>query len=170
MGRKPTGTDALERARSVIKSAKTIEDLQAAQSVLLPLEFGLTIDQTAAAIGKHPSWVSRTRRRFISAEDKTPPATRGGRRHGTVSEEDEVQLVKRALVLSNRIGGPGIHGQLRELLEERGLNPHPSTVTAIMQRVTSKLFSGQKASFLSENRGPLSQLWSKEVRLKMRGK
>lgn len=173
MGRKPTGDSARERARQLLKRAITADELRVAQAVLLPLELGLTIEGTAKLLGKTSSWVSRTRRRFISAEGAgfaSPSTGRGGRRHATLSEDEEVEFVKRAVVRSNRIGGRGVHGELRVLLAEHGLSPHPSTVTAIMQRVTDKIMPGQKASCLGENVSMLAHLWSREVRLKEREK
>ncbi|NNU43572.1 hypothetical protein [Ramlibacter montanisoli] len=77
-------------------------------------------------------------------------------------------MVKAAVVLSNRIGGPSVRNQLQTLLDERGLHASPSTLTAIMQRVTSKLFPGEKASYLSDQLGYLTQLWLPELPLKIR--
>ena len=151
----------------------TADELRVAQAVLLPLELGLSIERAAKILGKSSSWVSRTRRQFIAADGAgfaSARTGRGGRRHATLSEDEEVEFVKRAVVRSNRIGGLGVHGELRVLLAERGLSPHPSTVTAIMQRVTDKIMPGQKASYLGENVSILSHLWSREVRLKARDK
>lgn len=164
MGRKPTGYNARERARQLLETAITADEVRTAQAVLLPLECGLSLDETARIIGKTRSWVARARKRFISNPDAPATGMRGGRRNAILSKEDEVYLVKRAVVASNRIGGLGVHGELRVLLEERGHQPSPSTVTGIMQRVTDQLMPGQKASYLTENRPMLASLWSKELR------
>ena len=168
MGRKISGGGALERARIAIRAAASADELRAAQAVLLPLEFGLSLAHTALILGRSLSWVSRARRQFIATGMSTLPAGRGGRRHGLLAPEDEEFLVKQAVVKSNGFKSKGVHGELQKLLEARGLAPAPSTVTAIMQRVTSRILPGKKASYLNENCGPLSHLWSREVHRRMR--
>ncbi|WP_227487902.1 helix-turn-helix domain-containing protein [Acidithiobacillus sp. HP-11] len=39
-------------ARELLRSAKTAEELRRAQAVLLPLDLGLSLEQTAQAIGR----------------------------------------------------------------------------------------------------------------------
>lgn len=168
MGRKPTGDSARERARQLLEIATTADQVRTAQAVLLPLEFDLSLDETAQIIGKTRSWVARARRRFISAPDAPPAATRGGRRNAILSEEDEIYLVKRAVVRSNRIGGLGVHGELKVLLVQRGHAPSPSTVTGIMQRVVDQIMPGQKASYLTENCPMLASIWSREMQPRQR--
>ena len=51
MARKARGGDLLEQAKRCLSKAKTAEELRQAQSVVMPLEFGLSIKQTARAIG-----------------------------------------------------------------------------------------------------------------------
>jgi hypothetical protein len=43
MARPASGADQIEAARASLKSAKTADQLRAAQAVLLPLELGLTL-------------------------------------------------------------------------------------------------------------------------------
>ena len=52
MARPASGTDQIEAARASLKNAITADQLRAAQSVLLPLELGLSLVQTAQAIGR----------------------------------------------------------------------------------------------------------------------
>ena len=47
MARTASGVEHIEAARKLLKSARTTGDLRLAQSVLLPLELGLSIEQTA---------------------------------------------------------------------------------------------------------------------------
>lgn len=52
MARMAGGKDQLAMAREAIRTAKTADELRAAQAVVLPLELGLSIAQTAIAIGR----------------------------------------------------------------------------------------------------------------------
>ena len=51
MGRRSGGHDLLAMAKSSLSKAKTIEGLRKLQAVILLLEFGLTLEQTAQATG-----------------------------------------------------------------------------------------------------------------------
>jgi hypothetical protein len=51
MARKAGGVDPLASARELLRTAKTAEELRTAQAVLLPLELGLSLAQTAKVIG-----------------------------------------------------------------------------------------------------------------------
>ena len=52
MARPASGADQIEAARASLKNAVTADQLRAAQSVLLPLQLGLSLVQTAQAIGR----------------------------------------------------------------------------------------------------------------------
>lgn len=52
MARKAGGTDQIESAKALLRTAKTADELRTAQAVLLPLELGLSLEQTAKAIGR----------------------------------------------------------------------------------------------------------------------
>jgi len=52
MARPASGEEYLESARNAVRSAKTADELRSAQAVLLPLELGLSLEQTAIAIGR----------------------------------------------------------------------------------------------------------------------
>ena len=51
MARPATGREFVETAKARIASAKTVDALRAAQALLLPLEFGLSLEQTAIVSG-----------------------------------------------------------------------------------------------------------------------
>ena len=63
MARIAGGMGDLEWARSQEASARTAEDLRQAQAVLLPLELGLSLEQTASAIGRSVSMTCKLRNR-----------------------------------------------------------------------------------------------------------
>ena len=55
----------MDAARDLLKAARTADELRAAQSVLLPLELGLSIAQTAKVIGRSVGATSTMRNRFF---------------------------------------------------------------------------------------------------------
>ena len=68
MARVARGGDRVEEARQMLVGAKTLEQLRQAQSVVLPLDYGLSLEQTARAIGRSTPWTGRIRNRFLSGE------------------------------------------------------------------------------------------------------
>lgn len=57
MARKASGADQVASARELLRTTKTADELRTAQTVLLPLELGLSLEQTAKAIGR---WLADT--------------------------------------------------------------------------------------------------------------
>ena len=91
MARKARGRDLLEQAKGCLSKAKTAEELRQAQAVVMPLEFGLSIEQTARVIGVSTGWACQLRNRFIregGIPQKDKPL-RGGRRRANMSLEEE---------------------------------------------------------------------------------
>ena len=118
MARVAGGRAAIERARQVIAQAKTVEPLRQAQAVLLPLEHGLSLADTARMLGLSLGWVCRLRNAFIRGKevgDGSVPA-RGGRRRQnfTLAREEAVlqPFLERAA-----IGGVLVVPELKPLLE-----------------------------------------------------
>ncbi|MGH8655074.1 MAG: helix-turn-helix domain-containing protein, partial [Gammaproteobacteria bacterium] len=64
MARPASGQEVLVQAKEAIAKAHTVEELRQAQAVVLPLAYGLSIPQTAEAIGVSVGWACRLRRRF----------------------------------------------------------------------------------------------------------
>jgi hypothetical protein len=64
MARKAGGSEEVETAKKLLKSAKTADELRKAQSVLLPLMLGLSLEQTAKAIGRSKGATCTMRTRF----------------------------------------------------------------------------------------------------------
>jgi len=52
MARKASGADQLDQALLALRTAQTADELRAAQAVVLPLALGLSLRQTAQAIGR----------------------------------------------------------------------------------------------------------------------
>ena len=91
MARKARGRDLLEQAKGLLSKAKTAEELRQAQAVVMPLEFGLSIEQTARAIGVSTGWACQLRNRFIreGGIPKEGKQLRGGRRRENMTLEEE---------------------------------------------------------------------------------
>ena len=72
----------LDQDVRLVVEDRTVDELRQAQAVLLPLEFGLTLAQTAQATGVSVGWACQLRRRLILAGG--PPEVErprpGGRR------------------------------------------------------------------------------------------
>ena len=63
MVRKAGGSVELDWAREQVLKARTADDLRQAQAILLPLELGLSLQQTAIAIGRSVSLTCKLRNR-----------------------------------------------------------------------------------------------------------
>ncbi len=56
--------------------AQTVEQLRQAQAVVLPLDYRLSLVDTAAILGLSPYWVCRLRRHFMQGRIAGAPAMR----------------------------------------------------------------------------------------------
>lgn len=63
MARKAGGTKDLAWAREQVAEARSADELRHAQAILLPLELGLSLEQTAVAIGRSVSLTCKLRNR-----------------------------------------------------------------------------------------------------------
>jgi hypothetical protein len=79
MARKASGADQMASARELLRAAKTADELRTAQAVLLPLELGLSLEQTAKAIGRSVGATCNLRTRYCS-HCGNPLRSRCGRR------------------------------------------------------------------------------------------
>jgi transposase len=92
--RKPD-TELEEQARAAVKNATTLEELRAAQAVLLPAELGTTLTQTAAILGVSRANVNLLQAKFRKAQQIGPPLPRnwGGRRNALLSADEEREFL-----------------------------------------------------------------------------
>ena len=93
MARPARGSENLELAREVLARAQTVEQLRQAQAVVLPLDYGLSLEQTARAIGRSVPWTCQLRNRFFAGEivGGGQRESRGGRRRQNITVEQEAQ-------------------------------------------------------------------------------
>ena len=95
MARPATGREFVETAKERIASAKTVDALRAAQALLLPLEFGLSLEQTAIVIGLSKSRTGKFRTRFqrIEIGAEQVKTKKGLRNHARMSLDEEVTFL-----------------------------------------------------------------------------
>ena len=79
------------RAQAALARATTVNELRAAQSVLLPALTHTTLEETAALLGVSRAGVHRLQGRFREGlkPDRSPRARWGGRRRALLSLEEE---------------------------------------------------------------------------------
>ena len=137
MARPPTGTEHLAAARALIAAARSADELRAAQAVLLPLELGLTLEQTARAIGRSVSATGALRMRYcrIAAGELAPPRAKHllrNRAHATLEEEARLlaQVCGRG-----RHAGADLAARLKRAMEAAYERPvATSSVYRLLQR------------------------------------
>ena len=120
MARVASGKEVLQQAKDLLINARTIEELRQAQAVVLPLEFGLSMKQTAAAIGTSVGWACQLRMRLIRSgcmRDTTRPS-RGGRRRENLSREEVVAFLAPFLEKASA-GGILIVSEIKQALDAR---------------------------------------------------
>src|SRR3982751_4585265 len=95
MARPATGREFVEAAKERIASAKTVDALRAAQALLLPLEFGLSLEQTAVIIGLSKSRTGKLRTRFqrIECGVEQVKSKKGLRNHARMTLDEEAQFL-----------------------------------------------------------------------------
>lgn len=123
----------IESAQKLLRSAKTIREMRAAQAIVLPAVFGLTRQQTAAAIG-----LSASRVGGIQAQARNPDlqakGSHGGRRRQTMTLEEEERFL-RPWVEKAASAGMVIVPPLHEALEQQiGRKLHHSQVYRMLAR------------------------------------
>ena len=119
MSRPFRGQESIAAAIEAVKGATTVEQLRQAQAVVLPLCCGLTLEQTALAIGVSSNWASRLRNHFIEGKvlDERGTAARGGRRRESFTVEREAELLAPFLERA-KTGGVLVVGPVKTALEQ----------------------------------------------------
>jgi transposase len=119
MARAAGGRYILENAKTYLSKAKTVETLRQAQAVVFPLEYGMSLEQTAAAIGVSPGWACQLRNRFMKeggiSETHKP---RGGRHQENMTiEEEEAFLLP--FFEKAKSGGILVVNDIKEAMDRR---------------------------------------------------
>ncbi len=137
MGRAPSGSEHAQAARELLAGARNAEDLRTAQAVLLPLELGLSLEQTALAIGRSVSATGALRIRFcrIAAGQLAPPRTkRMLRNRANATLEEESRLLTQVCG-RGRSAGADLAARLKQAMEAACGRPvATSSVYRLLQR------------------------------------
>lgn len=147
MARRASGEGHRDAAQALLRSARTVDELRTAQAVLLPLLLGLSIEQTALAIGRCAGATCSLRTRFFRIAEGVQPPPRGkrelrNRAHATLQEErrllgevfgqarqaraDAVQRLH--LALEQRLGKQVARSSVYRLMQRHGWQrPQPGS-------------------------------------------
>jgi transposase len=118
MARPPRGREVLEKAKEQLSKAHTAADLRRAQAVVLPLEFGFSLERTAAIIGVSKGWASRLRTEFVRLGPKGANKKRGGRRRENMSYEEEIAFLAPFFEKAAK-GGILVVGEIKQELDRQ---------------------------------------------------
>lgn len=136
MARLAGGHEFLDAAVTQAANAKTISELRMAQALLIPLKFGLSLEDTGVALGLSKSWTLRLRQRFgrIQSGQEQPDTRQGLRNRARMTLEEESALLTPYIEQAKQ-GGVIIVPPLKAKLEEvLGRSMAQSTVYAMLHR------------------------------------
>ena len=156
MARPATGRAFIQTAKERIASAKTVDALRAAQALLLPLEFGLSLEQTATIIGLSKSRTGKLRTQFKLIETGAVQirSKKELRNHARMSLDEEVELLARFIAHTKDPDGFPIAQLKAELEQYTGRPVSTSTVYQLLRRHgLSKLARHTSADPYSRKRG-----------------
>ncbi len=120
MGRKANGAEFLEQAKACLLKARTIDELRQAQAVVLPLEFGLSLEKTAQALGVSVGWACQLRTRFVRSggEPEGGHERKGGRRRENMTRDEEAAFLA-PFFEKAKVGGILIVSEIKHALDAR---------------------------------------------------
>ena len=120
MARSASGSDQIEAAKASLKNAKTADQLRIAQAVLLPLELGLTLEQTAHAIGRSVGATCRMRTTYCAVATGARPAAQPKtalRNRAKATLEQEAAALDKVLHDAH-LGGIVVIPRIKPLIEQ----------------------------------------------------
>ena len=126
----------VKRARKAVEQAVSVQELRAAQAVLLPAQTGATLTQTATLLGVGRATAGRLQVRF---RQSTPAAGRssrgwGGRRNALLTPEQEALFLQPWLKQA-AAGGMLVVSPLRAALAQQlGQPVKPSVIYRLLAR------------------------------------
>ena len=126
----------LDAALQGIANATTVEQLRQAQAVVLPVLYGMSLEDSAKVIGTSKGWVCKQRNQFMQGKfaKDAHTSTRGGRQRQHFTHEQEAELLAPFLTQASQ-GGVLVVGQIKPLLEAAlGKRMALSTVYALLHR------------------------------------
>jgi transposase len=123
--------EVVRRAQKAVAHATSIQELRAAQAVLVPAVMGATLMTTAAVLGVGRATVARLQARFRQSAKRTaasaPRRNWGGRRNALLTVEEETEFLEPWLEQA-RAGGMLVVSPLRAALAQRLGQPVKASV------------------------------------------
>ena len=160
MARPATGREFVETAKARIASAKTVDALRAAQALLLPLEFGLSLEQTAVIIGLSKSRTGKLRTRFQRIEGGVEQAKskKGLRNHARMTLDEEVKFLAPFITRAQESDILPIPELKAELERHTGRKVSTSTVYQLLRRHGWSKFAHQPRASAQREQNPRDRL------------
>lgn len=120
MARPSSGKEVLKKVRESLSKVRTADELRQAQAVVLPLELGLSLEQTALVIGRSVRRTSQLRSELIQAGGTLPvqKPSHGGRRRENMSPEEEALFLAPFLEEAKK-GGILVVSRIKQAWEKR---------------------------------------------------
>ncbi len=137
MARPAGGIEHAEVARKLLREAKTADELRRAQAVLLPLDLGLSLEQTARAIGRSVNATCAIRTRFAKIAEGTlsPPRAKTELRNRALADLQKEAEILDEVLAGAQDGGVIVIPQLKPLIEAKiGKSMALSTVYRMLAR------------------------------------
>lgn len=129
--------ELVTKAQEAVTQARDLQELKAAQAVLLPALLGASLSDTAAVLGVGRATVARLQARFRqpkSVRQRRKPRNWGGRRNALLGVEEEEAFLRPWLEQAEK-GGVLVVSPLRQALAEKlGQPVKPSVVYRLLAR------------------------------------
>jgi transposase len=121
MARPASGWEHIEAARKLLKTARTADELRLAQAVLLPLDLGLSLEQTAQAIGRSSGATCTMRTRFgkVAAGQVTAPRSKRQLRNRAHADLDRERQILDEVLADAANGGVVVIPQVKPAIEAK---------------------------------------------------
>ena len=94
MPRTAKGWEVLDKAKEMMSKAHTANELRICQAVIFPLEYGMSMEQTVACLGRSISWTTHNRQLFITAAGFAERERPGGRKRENMTEGEEIAFLE----------------------------------------------------------------------------
>jgi transposase len=118
MARLPRGGDLLEKAQGLLPGAKDANELRTLQAVVLPLANKMSVQETAAAVGRSARWTTEARNKFISARGEPGEPRPKMRSRAYLTEAEEAAFLEPFIEGALR-GEVLVAGEIHRALEAR---------------------------------------------------
>ncbi len=119
MARTAGGHQFINKAKELLTTARTVQELRQAQAVVLPLEYNMSLDQASSIIGVSKGWVCQLRTDFIrNSGNIEQKVSRGGRYRENMSLKEESEFLS-PFIEKAKDGGILVVAEIKEALETR---------------------------------------------------